>query len=118
MRNLIVSPGGVEVRFASNGAQEKIVYEKTASPETIRTTFVHDDFGNVTEERRSGALSVAGDEVVTRTSYINDTSRWILGAPSRVTVSDGAGRRLSETMSYYDGADFEGLPFGRLTGGT
>ena len=38
VRNLIVSPGGVEVRFASNGAQEKLVYEKTASPGAVTVT--------------------------------------------------------------------------------
>ena len=34
----------------------------------------------MTEERKYGALSIAGDEVVTPAEYINDTDRWLLGA--------------------------------------
>ena len=117
IRNLALSTGNVEVRFAYNEATEKWIYEGTGSPETIRATFTYDDFGNATEERRYGALSLTGDEKFTFTEYINDTILWILGVPQRQYVTDQGGQQYSETLSYYDGADYTGLPLGQVARG-
>ncbi len=45
VRNLALSPDNVEVRFAYNEQTDRLIYEGTDTPETIRTTFTYDDFG-------------------------------------------------------------------------
>ena len=100
-----------------NQKTEKLIYEGTQTPETIRTTFAYDDFNNVTEKKEYGALSIAGDEAFTYTEYINDTGNWLIGIPKRTYLTDANGTMLSEVKSYYDGADFTGLSLGQVTRG-
>ena len=116
-RTLDLGEGGVEVRLAWNEKTDKLIFEGTDFPETIRTTFSYDDFGNITEARKYGALSITGDEAFTFTEYINDTDLWIIGLPQRRYVTDGGMRTFSETLSYYDGADYTGLPLGQVARG-
>ena len=54
VKTLAVSTDDIEVRFAYNREVQKRLYEGTDTPETLSTTFVYDDFGNVTEERNYG----------------------------------------------------------------
>ncbi|MBW2107233.1 MAG: VCBS repeat-containing protein, partial [Deltaproteobacteria bacterium] len=117
VKNLAVSTDNIEVRFAYNQETKKLIYEGTATPETIRTTFVYDDFGNITEKRNYGALSITGDEAFTFTEYINDTSLWILGLPQRQSITDENLQTVSETLNYYDGPDYVGLPLGQVAKG-
>lgn len=117
VRTLLIGADGSEVRFAYRTRRDALHYEGTAVPETVRTSWVYDDFGNPTEERRSGALSIDGDEALTFTGYINDTARWIIGLQRSRRVTDGAGSVVAETMSYYDGPDYAGLPFGQVEKG-
>lgn len=117
VRNLLVNTDGIEVRFAYKEQTDSLIYEGMAIPETIRTTFIYDDYGNVTEGKNYGALSITGDEVFSYSEYINDTSAWMLGYVRRQYVTDAAGAMAAETLSYYDGADFVGLPSGALTKG-
>lgn len=117
VRNLAVGVDGCEVRFAYNRMREKKIFEGTQTPETIRTTYLTDDFGNVTEEKRYGALSIAGDEVFTSTQYINDEDAWLLGLPYRQVVTDESLNKVAETLSYYDGPDYVGLALGQAVKG-
>ena len=117
VRCLALSVDNIEVRFAYNQKEDKLVYEGTNTPETIRSTYEYDDFGNVTEERHYGALSITGDEAFTFTEYINDTSLWMLGFQKRSYVTDRSGQKFSETFTYYDGPDYTGLVSGGLTKG-
>ncbi len=117
VRNLTVSTDDIEVRFAYNQETKKLIYEGTATPETLRTTFGYDNFGNVTEEKNYGALSITGDEAFTFTEYINDTNLWILGLPQRQYVTNESLQIFSETRNYYDGADYIGLSPGQVTVG-
>ncbi|MBI5409202.1 MAG: VCBS repeat-containing protein [Nitrospirae bacterium] len=117
VRNLLVSPDGIEVRFAYNTQTDKLIYEGKTTPETMRSTYLYDDFGNVTEEKNYGALSITGDEAFSATEYINDTTLWILKVPKRQLITDKDGKKYAETLSYYDGADFVGLSLGQLTKG-
>ena len=59
-----------------------------------------------------------GDEQFTETEYVspqNTGGRWILHAATRTRSFGREGSPLvSETLNYYDGADFEGLPLGQL----
>jgi RHS repeat-associated protein len=114
-------PGGIpgtEVRFAYKTRSDRLIHEGSATPqETIRSEFAYDDFGNVTEERKYGALSIAGDEAFATSEYVNDTARWLIGLPKRQRASDPAGTKKAETLFYYDGGDFTGLPLGEATKG-
>ncbi|HEY6000776.1 MAG TPA: toxin TcdB middle/N-terminal domain-containing protein [bacterium] len=117
VRTLLTAMDGSEVRLACRTRNDALQYEGTAAPETVRTTWAYDDFGNPTEERRQGALSLEGDEAFILTEYVNDTGRWIIGLPSRRRVTDAAGTDIAETFNYYDGPDYAGLPFGRVEKG-
>ena len=100
-----------------NEKTERLIYEGSGTPEIIRTTFAYDDFGNVTEERAYGALSIAGDEAFTFIEYINDTALWMLGFPKRRYITDAGGQTFAETLSYYDGPDYTGLALGQVARG-
>ena len=117
VENLAVGTDGTEVRLACNRERRRLIYEGTTTPETLSTAFVYDDFGNVTEARNYGALGITGDEVFTFTEYINDTDLWILGLPRRQTTTDAAATVFSETLNYYDGPDYTGLPPGQVDRG-
>jgi RHS repeat-associated protein len=117
VRTLLTGVNGTEVRLGRQTRSDRLLDEGTGAPVTIRTEFVFDDFGNPTEVRKHGALAIAGDEAFTFTDYVNDTGRWILGLPTRARVTDGAGSLVAETMSYYDGPEYVGLPRGRVERG-
>jgi RHS repeat-associated protein len=117
VRNLLVNADGTEIRFAYQSRSDQMIYEGETEPEVLRTTFTYDDWGNVTEEHRLGALSISGDEVVFRTTYINDTDNWLIGLPARQWTSDEADTRLAETRHYYDGDAFVGQPLGQASRG-
>lgn len=117
VKTLLTGTGGTEIRFAFETQSDTLVYEKTVSPETMRTTFLYDDFGNVLEERNEGALSITGDEVYRFTEYINNTTDWLLGLPQHSYLADAAAVKAAETFTYFDGAAFVGLPAGQATRG-
>ncbi len=68
-----------------------------------------------------------GDEAYTRTEYTapqDNEDRWIVSTPKRVRTfgvataeGEPAGDVYTETLTYYDGPDFEGLPHGQVTHG-
>ncbi len=82
-----------------------------------RTTFSYDDFGNLTEKKDYGVLSLPGDERFTNTEYIHDLQRWIVDKPMRQTKTNGDGKKVAETTSYYDGEPYVGLALGAVEKG-
>jgi YD repeat-containing protein len=113
---------------------------------TLETRSTHDGYGNVVRSENLGVTRMGGgacapcaagrgaddfgapcgamclgDEQFTETEYVgprNTGGRWILGAASRVRSYGRAGSALvSETLNYFDGPAFEGLPLGQLTHG-
>ena len=117
VRTLPVSPPDTEIRFAYNTETNRHVYEHTASPETMQTTYAYDDLGNTTETKNYGALSITGDELFSYTEYINDTTTWILHKEQRRYQTGADHITVAETRSYYDGPDYVGLGYGSLTNG-
>jgi RHS repeat-associated protein len=117
VRNLLVNAQGTEVRYADMTQSDQFIYEGTSSPETIRTTYMYDDYGNTLEQKSYGAVSISGDEVFTFAEYINDTTNWLIGFPQRSYVTDAALVKTSESFSYYDGADYTGLALGQIVKG-
>ena len=68
-----------------------------------------------------------GDEIYAHVEYArpeDNNGRWILRSPVRTrtygvadTTGQPAGQVYSESITYYDGAAFEGLPLGQVTHG-
>jgi RHS repeat-associated protein len=107
------------VRVASHRVEDS---ERTTDLRVEEKTYTYDAFGNVTREvhRGSGSLSgVAQPELVRTTdvTYATSATQRILGKPAAVVVRDDTGRINSETRTYYDGANFIGLPLGQMTHG-
>jgi RHS repeat-associated protein len=93
--------------------------EGTTTPISTREEWTYDDHGDVLIHSEWGVVDGAnllsdGDERITTTEYVHDPDRWLLGHPCRLVVTDGAGTRLSESRTYYDGEPFVGLPLGTL----
>ncbi|MEZ4431130.1 MAG: SpvB/TcaC N-terminal domain-containing protein [bacterium] len=113
----------------------------------LREETTYDGYGNVTLAARLGVVETGagacapcgdrgpddfgaacgsqcrGDEVYIETDYITPGAgtdgRWILGAPYRVaTYADPESPLRTESLTYYDGPAFEGLPLGALTRGS
>jgi RHS repeat-associated protein len=108
-------------RIAGPERRSRVVdhVEGTKTPISTREEWTYDDAGDVLVHSEWGIvdgsnLLAGGDERITTTEYAHDLGRWLLGRPTRTVVTDGAGGRLSESRTYYDGEPFIGLPFGTL----
>jgi RHS repeat-associated protein len=110
---------GRQVAGADRVAREVEQRATGAAPVVTRDEATYDEFGNVLVRSEWGIvdganLLVGGDERLTTTEYAHDTGAWLLGRQIRVLVTDGAGARLSEQRTYYDGEPFVGLAAGQL----
>lgn len=64
-------------------------------------------FGEATLEVNYGDYDTSGDEVTTPTTYVPNTTAYIVNKPADVKVYQGTtttGTLLNETLTYYDGA--------------
>lgn len=104
VRVVATSEDGSEILFPHPQRREVDRYERTDEANILITELEHDDFGNVTLERRHSQPANSIDPIQVleyHGTYINDENRWILGLPLRRTlVSDG--ERLDDTRFYYD----------------
>ncbi|WP_433273833.1 RHS repeat-associated core domain-containing protein [Actinosynnema sp. CS-041913] len=71
----------------------------------------HDGYGSVTKVHDLGDVAVADDDVCTTTTYVRNTTAWILNRPNRVvTASVPCGTTanpadiVSDERTFYDGA--------------
>ncbi len=118
VRTLAESIDGIEMRLSCRTREDRLIYEGGSAPqEIVRNDYEYDDFGNITEQTSFGALGIDGDESFIFTEYINDSGRWLIGLPSRELVTDYSSQKYSETLSFYDGQDFTGLPAGQAEKG-
>jgi RHS repeat-associated protein len=112
-------------------------WEKTTTPRYTLEAFAYDGWGHVTQQSSYGEvafaaprspgdpvdvasldLQIGDDEVVSATTFINDTNAWLVGLPARRETRDArtmAAIAVSETR--YDGDPFLGLPAGSATRG-
>ncbi|MEM6862151.1 MAG: toxin TcdB middle/N-terminal domain-containing protein [Myxococcota bacterium] len=110
------------VYFPCNAAMEVEHQEgltRTSEWKTVRTEMDYDGYGNVRLESELGVVSVSGDELYTETSYAAPSAeRWLIRLPFRERVYDNPNNTdFAETLTYYDGDDFQGLPLGQATAG-
>ena len=117
VKNVEIGLDNSEIRLAYKDRTQKYLYEKTETPAILQIDYMYDDYGNITWQTDSGALAIVGDEVITNTTYINNTNEWLLGLPLRQIVYDGSMVQAAETVYYYDGPDYQGLPLGQATKG-
>lgn len=71
------------------------------------TTMRHNAYGEVTQQVEHGDNEVAGDERTTVTTFVPNTSAYLVDRPADVTVHEGVGAggaKLTQTRSSYDGA--------------
>ncbi|MCA9551825.1 MAG: VCBS repeat-containing protein [Myxococcales bacterium] len=117
----LAAAGRPGVYFPCETAEEVVHQEGLTSPsdwKTVRTEMIYDGYGQVTVNAALGVVGVDGDELYTETEYASSASRWQLGLPSRERVYDAPGSaEFSETLTYYDGEAFVGLPSGQATEG-
>ena len=76
-----------------------------------------DFFGNTIAERNYGensAGSTYDDERFSESTYAFNLDDWLIGLPARKLTTDENGVFVSESRSYYDGADFTGLALGQV----
>jgi RHS repeat-associated protein len=96
--------------------------ERTEDVRGEEKTYTYDHVGNVIRERRRGYGRRGGvaqpEKISTRDiAYAASTTHYILNKPSRAVTRDAAGTILAEQRCYYDGPDFQGLPFGQAERG-
>ena len=135
------------IRYICNTANTQIVQEGTDPEDhvTLQSDMEYDGYSNVTLSRSHGVTAIGGqgcapcqespapfgepcgqqclgDEAYHETSFVapgEDTNgRWILGAPYRERSYGRPDSPLVlETLTYYDGPDFEGMNPGTLDQG-
>jgi RHS repeat-associated protein len=66
-------------------------------------SYTYDEYGNAITELHKGEVSKTGDEVTYERNYINDTSNWLIGFPSREKAVDQDGNMLADKLIWYDG---------------
>lgn len=115
---------GRDLEYAYRSRETKLHVEGSnlGQGRTTLTEWEQDDYGNPTAERAFGEVVAGdplagGDESITLTSYANDPGEWVLGREATREIQDAAGKRVSMTRTYYDGAPFQGLPLGQITRG-
>ena len=118
--DMLLAQGREAIFYPCMVSTEVIHKERLEDPSswvTTRSEMTYDGYGNVTLDAKLGVVGVSGDELYTETSYVTPTTRWLIGVPSRVEIyADPEGPR-GETVMYYDGEDFIGLPEGEATHG-
>ncbi|WP_019143026.1 SpvB/TcaC N-terminal domain-containing protein [Noviherbaspirillum massiliense] len=89
-----------ETRFPQLIRTDSAWYEGQASAgKQTYTTHRYDDLGNVIEFFDAGDAG-ADDDVKATIAYTSDTTNWIVGKPTRITV-EGAGRVMREREATY-----------------
>jgi RHS repeat-associated protein len=117
VRVVATAADGRDVLFPHQTARTLERFERTALASRVLTELEHDDFGNVTRESRRGIPVDPGlgeQLAVIEGAYINDTERWILGLPTRRTLTSN-GVRLDDVRMFFDEQPFGASTQGLLT---
>ncbi|AZK96938.1 MULTISPECIES: RHS repeat domain-containing protein [Streptomyces] len=101
------------------------VQTRTALPggttRTVETRTEYDGYGSPVKVHDKGDTAVPGDDVCTTTTYVRNTTAWVLDRPSRVVTAAAAcpatggqdpvpADVLTDERTYYDGATAFGTP--------
>ena len=90
--------------------QSSYLYDGNNVPKVVNTSYVYDPAtGNPLEIVEHGDVNITGDERITRYSYAKNTRDWILDRVARVRKFDSQGRKVAESMQYYDDLGLHGI---------
>ncbi len=124
LKSLATALDGRKISYSFKSAEELLVVEgkNPSGGKTTLTEWEQDEYGNVVGEKRWGLVvggdKLAGnDEALTRRTFANNTTDWILGHLATEEVTDAAGTRVRLRRHYYDGEAFKGLPLGEVVRG-
>jgi YD repeat-containing protein len=70
-----------------------------------RSTYQYDDYGNATQVWNKGEESDSSGSHQINTEYAYNSAAWIMGMPTRTTMLDEAGQKVSEQTFLYQGID-------------
>ena len=74
----------------------------TTNPKQTRITYEYDSYGNVTLEKNWGDFAVTGDELTTSTSFVYNTTKWIVDKPKNIKLLDSSNNKIKESWIFYD----------------
>jgi len=80
------------------------VYDGDDTFRQVRSRFTYDPYGNLTQTNEDGEVSVTGDERTTTTTFLYNTTAWILNRPSLTQTLNASGVVVGQRRLYYDGA--------------
>ncbi len=117
---------GQTSKFVYLWRSDNYIYDGTPTARRTAQEMIYGEnpqYGNPTQVINYGDVDPAtgndtwNDKIVTKTEYVSNTSKWILGLPKRVYVQDITNKTVAQTWFNYDGAsDNNSSPtFGRLT---
>jgi RHS repeat-associated protein len=104
-----VYPG---VNFAFLSRKDNFVYDGDATGRRTAEEYFYEgspQYGNLTKVRQLGEVDLAtgadlgSDSRTVETSYLNNTSNWLLGLPKETLVKDNSGQTVRKSWFYYDG---------------
>jgi len=104
--------------IARESAVETVAYDNTTvadatATRTSRTEYAHDDWGNVTQERRYGRLDTDVDDRILHRLYFPNADAYIVGLKGAETLTElvgGVTTTRARVLVYYDGADAASTP--------
>ena len=121
-RNIYKTHNKETVTFPFIKAINTAIFESTDTPKKLLDSLKFDDYGNQIERKSFGVIegsnfSIEDDELFSFSEYAIDTTKWILDRVKRIYETDEIGNFVREEKYYYDGLEYEGLPFGQLEKG-
>lgn len=90
------------VTFSPLTQTDAFTFDGDATFKQTRTVFQYDSYGNETERREEGEVSVSGDERTTRTEYVINPTLHLADRVSKVQTLDALGIKVSEQQRLYD----------------
>ncbi len=112
-----VGANGVACTGGDLSEEVSQLFEGGTAPVEIKSTFVYDEYGNVSEKKDYGRVDVTGDEAMQVNQYAHNIDDWVLSRPVEEKTQTIAGAPLVVTRHYFDGEPLVGLPLGQLSRG-
>lgn len=106
-RTLANGTGGIPVKYSFTSETRARIYEKTTSAKELLRRWNQDSYGNITEDLNYGIvagtdLKASKDEVLTYTTYLLDTNRWIVDRPLEIRKKNADGGFIAHQRMTYD----------------
>ncbi len=95
---------GVETHFVKLDVQTDTSCDGDATCQSVQRHVTYDAYGNVTKLVEDGDPTTTGDERTTETTYVYNTTKWILDKPRLIIRRDSAGVAVTQRQFFYDGA--------------